>query len=163
MTTDEPLHDTFRRWSDWQSPRGGPRRARSDAPAARDSRMEQVRGWVAPVAIGGIVASSAVSALFWVAPRVPIPSSSAPTPSSTSDAAAVAAAAADLSRLNRAVAAENAQIAQLASLPVPQPSAAGSSTVSLPALSAVPSIGSMSIPSGPPPAVQATTGASGVP
>ena len=122
-----------------------------------------MRRWVAPAAIGGAVAAGAVGALFWVAPRVPAPVTAARSTQAPSDAAAIAAATADLARLNRAVSVENSEISQLGSLPVPQVSAAGSSAVSLPPLAAVPSIGSMSIPAGPPPAFHATTGASGVP
>lgn len=134
----------------------------SDA-SSGGQRTDWVRRWAAPVTIGGAVAASAVGALFWVAPRVPVPSAAPRSAQVPSDASAVAAATADLARLKQAVGVEDSQISQLASLPVPQVSAAGSSTVSLPPLAAVPSIGSMSIPAGPAPAFHATTGASGVP
>ncbi|HVC71525.1 MAG TPA: hypothetical protein VNC61_14820 [Acidimicrobiales bacterium] len=120
----------------------------------RAKRRRARRRRATPFAVSAAVAIGGVGALAWVAPRTGAADVAAsPASASSKLAAQLSAAATTLHRLESTLAAQQGQIAAIASEPIPGTSS--SAMAALPPLPAIPAPISVA-----PPAVHATTGAS---
>lgn len=121
-------------------------------------RLQERRRKTTPLAASVALALGSVGALAWVAPRTGVKDGHSSTSQGASDAGYLASETAALQRLAATVAAQQAAVAALAQQPgfdLSAPAAAA------PPAAPPPSLPAISLP--PPPAVHATTGASGVP
>lgn len=124
----------------------------------RSRRLQERRRKATPLAASVAVAVGSVGALAWVAPRTEGKSPHSSISPSASEAAYLASETATLQKLAATIAAQQAAVTAMAQQPGFDLSAPATAP---PAAGPLPSLPAISLP--PPPAVHATTGASGVP
>ena len=131
------------------------------------TRRRSLRRWVPAAVVGALATLGAGSAVAWVSPMSRNAATvSGPTPAQAAASARLARSVAALRQVRASLASADAAIGVLPRLVIPAPAAqsigaapAGQATG---AVGALPALAPVRIP-GPPPAVHATTGASGVP